>query len=302
MKMLIADDDPITRHLLSGTLMRWGYDVVSCSDGQQALNVLMEDHIKLAILDWEMPEMNGIEICRHIRAVPGSQAYIVLLSARNTQLDVIAGLEAGADDFVRKPFDAAELRARLKTGMRIIELEKSLKEQAIRDPLTGLYNRRYMEETLERELNRAARKNTEVGVILADIDHFKKINDTFGHQAGDLVLRITGGFFQDRTRSSDVVCRFGGEEFLMILPESSAGATIARADDLRRSFAEIEMEYQGRSIGPVTISAGVAVFPLDGMSSEELVTAADKALYHAKAEGRNRVVPYSGAFEMQQAV
>lgn len=301
MKMLIADDDPITRHLLAGTLTRWGYDVVSCSDGQQALNVLLEDQIKLAILDWEMPEMNGIEICRHIRTLAGSQPYIVLLSARNTQLDVIAGLEAGADDFVRKPFDAGELRARLKTGMRIIELEKSLQEQALRDPLTGLYNRRYMQETLERELNRAVRKNTEVGIILADIDHFKKINDTFGHQAGDVVLREISGFLRDHIRSSDVVCRFGGEEFLLVLPDSSADGAFARAEDLRSSLAECEIEYQGRSID-VTFSAGVAVFPHSGATVDELIAAADRALYHAKSEGRNRVVLYSGIFEMQQAV
>jgi DNA-binding response OmpR family regulator len=158
MRILIADDDPISLKMLSYTLSRWGYDVTSCSNGIDAIRLLLDEGIRLAILDWEMPEMNGIDVVRMIRSSPNRNAYLVLLSAKTRQADVITGLEAGADDFIRKPFDAGELQARLNTGNRIIRLEETLKEQSIRDALTGLYNRRYMEETLERELRRAKRR------------------------------------------------------------------------------------------------------------------------------------------------
>lgn len=290
MRILIADDDPISRHLLARTLSRWGYEVVSCCNGKEAMQHIQEEGIKLAILDWVMPELDGIEVCRQLRSFQDITTYLVLLSAKNTQMDVIAGLEAGADDFIRKPFDAAELRARLKAGMRIVNLQQSLNEQAIRDPLTGLYNRRYMQETLDRELIRAERKRVPVSVILADIDHFKRLNDTYGHQAGDTVLRFVARFLQDHIRSGDVACRFGGEEFLLILPEASAEISLARAESVREGISECEIEYQGRRVGAIQLSAGVAVFPLHGASSDELIQKADTALYEAKVQGRNRVV------------
>ena len=293
MKILIADDDPTSQYLLARTLKKWGYEVVVCSDGIEALKVLQENRIKLAILDWEMPGMNGIEICRYMRGIPEFSTYLLLLSARNKQTDVIEGLESGADDFIRKPFDAAELKARLKTGQRIIELEESLKEQAIRDPLTGLYNRRYMEEILGREIKRAERKGSEIGLILADIDHFKKINDSYGHQAGDLVLKIIGKFLLENVRGGDVVCRFGGEEFLLILPEASKQATVARAEKLCRDVRDCQIEYRNRQIGPISFSAGVSSFPQHGDTTDKLVHSADMALYEAKEAGRDRVVLHS---------
>jgi diguanylate cyclase (GGDEF)-like protein len=293
MKILVADDDPISRRLLMRVLDRWGYEVVVCSDGKEALWRLVEQEIQLAILDWKMPEMDGMEVCRKIRSTPGTHAYLVLLSARSNQEDLIAGLESGADDFIRKPFDAAELRARLNIGRRILDLEQSLRAQAIRDPLTGLYNRRYMEETLHREISRAIRKGTDLGVILVDIDHFKQINDTYGHQAGDQVLRVVGQFMLDSFRLADIVCRFGGEEFVVILPEVSTEITRNRAEQLREGITNREIFFKDVKLVPVYLSAGIAEFPLHGNTAEELLHKADQALYIAKAEGRNRVVLWS---------
>lgn len=304
MKVLIADDDPISRHLLSRTLTKWGYEVVACSDGREAWQMLLEEGIKLAILDWEMPDMNGIDVCQLVRSTPSINTYLILLSARDTQTDVIAGLESGADDFIRKPFDSAELRARLKTGKRIIDLEQSLKEQTIRDPLTGLYNRRYMEETLERELARAQRRKGSLGLILVDIDHFKRVNDTHGHQAGDVVLQGVGNFLQEQIRLGDVACRFGGEEFVLILPDATVDVTAIRAEQLRKGISQLEIQYQGELMDPVHFSAGIAVYPQHGTSHDELLHNADSALYQAKALGRNRVLIATATsfFELNAAV
>lgn len=304
MKVLIADDDPISRHLLTRTLTKWGYEVVACSDGREAWQMLLEEGIKLAILDWEMPDMNGIDVCQLVRSTPSINTYLILLSARDTQTDVIAGLESGADDFVRKPFDSAELRARLKTGKRIIDLEQSLKEQTIRDPLTGLYNRRCMEETLERELARAERKRGSLGLILLDIDHFKKVNDTHGHQAGDAVLQAVGNFLQVQIRLGDVACRFGGEEFVLILPDATVDVTATRAEQLRKAISQLEVQYNGEMMDPVHLSAGIAVYPQHGTSHDVLLHNADNALYQAKALGRNRVLIATATtfFEMNAAV
>ncbi len=175
-----------------------------------------------------------------------------------------------------------------------LKLRETLRSQAIRDPLTGLFNRRYMEETLERELRRAERRQSPLGIIMFDLDHFKKFNDTFGHPAGDVVLREIGALLQTRVRVEDIACRYGGEEFLIILPEASLEDTLKRAEQLREGIKQLHVEYHDQALGAVTVSLGVAVFPDHGSTTEVIVRGADAALYRAKREGRDRVVVAPG--------
>lgn len=171
-----------------------------------------------------------------------------------------------------------------------IKLRETLRSQSIRDPLTGVFNRRYMEETLDREIPRSRRKNSPLGLILMDIDHFKKFNDTFGHDAGDHVLRNLTSVFQSKVRGEDIVCRFGGEEFIIILPDANIIVTRERAEGIRQAISSLDLVYEGKPLGKVTISIGVAIFPDHGESGTDIILRADKALYQAKTEGRNRVV------------
>ncbi|MFZ1629601.1 MAG: GGDEF domain-containing protein, partial [Anaerolineae bacterium] len=170
-----------------------------------------------------------------------------------------------------------------------LRLRETLRSQAIRDPLTGLFNRRYMEETLTREVHRAARRGTTLGIIMLDIDHFKRFNDSYGHQAGDALLRALGSYLQERTRGEDIVCRYGGEEFTLILPETPLSVLEQRADQLRVGITRLQVEHYRAMIGPVTLSAGVAIFPDHGLTGDAVLRAADTALYRAKTEGRNRI-------------
>jgi diguanylate cyclase (GGDEF)-like protein len=171
-----------------------------------------------------------------------------------------------------------------------LKLRESLRDQAIRDPLTSLFNRRYMEESLEGELRRAIRKQRPLGVIMLDLDHFKRFNDTFGHEAGDTLLREFANFLKTHVRREDIICRYGGEEFTLILPEASLENTCKRAEQIREAVQFLRVEYRRRSLGAVTISLGVAAFPEHGSSPDALLRAADAALYRAKAEGRDQVV------------
>jgi diguanylate cyclase (GGDEF)-like protein len=174
-----------------------------------------------------------------------------------------------------------------------IRLRETLRAQAVRDPLTGLYNRRFMEESLIRELSRAERKNTNLGVVMIDIDHFKKFNDRFGHEAGDLVLAGISSLIRSHIRSSDIACRYGGEEFIVVLPDTSRGSAMERAEQLTREISQYRLEYQGQLLDPISVSMGVAIYPDHGQDWQILLRLADQALYKAKDLGRNRVVNYS---------
>src|SRR5882724_6037532 len=223
MRILIADDSVVSRHLLDATLRKWGYQVVVACDGEEALAVLQgDDAPKLAILDWVMPGLTGPEVCRkvrdHAKDKEREYTYILLLTSKSLKEDLITGMEAGADDYITKPFDQHELKVRLRAGTRIIDLERELvraredlRDQATRDSLTRIWNRGMILEILDRELARAERERRPVGLVLADLDHFKNVNDTYGHFAGDAVLRE----FVRRTGSSvrpyDAVGRYGGE-------------------------------------------------------------------------------------------
>lgn len=298
MKVLIAEDDPISRLLLEKSLLGWGYDVVVTRDGNEAWQALQaKDAPLLAILDWKMPGMDGVEVCRKARQVAlEPYSYLILLTGNCQDEHLVAGMEAGADDYITKPFKTNELRVRLRAGRRIIELQNELiaareihKVKSTQDSLTGLLNHEKIMQVLDEELARADRDGNSVAVIMADLDHFKSINDTYGHMAGDTVLRSTAAKLLSIKRPYDSIGRFGGEEFLVILPNCCRNAALAFAERLRSSIANEEVDSPEWAI-PVTMSVGVA------MSSKEcrwdvnsLVKAADAALYKAKEHGRNRV-------------
>ncbi len=299
MRILVADDDALSRRVLEAMLVKWGYEVVAANDGAQAWEVLQGPGApQLAILDWMMPHMDGPDVCRRVRVHPEvPYVYILLLSGRDQERDLIEGLEAGADDYLTKPFSTQELKARLFSGKRILDVQsqliaarEELRLQAIRDPLTGLFNRRYMEESLERELYRASRNSLSLGAVMIDLDHFKRFNDTWGHEAGDAVLREVGGLLRDCARGEDIACRYGGEEFTLILASASSEVTHWRTKQFHQAVRSLDVQHDGRALGRITISAGVAGFPQHGFTATDILRAADEALYQAKAEGRDRVV------------
>jgi diguanylate cyclase (GGDEF)-like protein len=296
MKILIADDELVSRTLLEATLRRQGHDVVAVEDGLSAIVALSApDAPRLAILDWMMPGASGLDVCRALRKSSDAYVYVVLLTGRNTAEDMVAGLDAGADDFLTKPFNAAELRARLMAGARVLELQASLlqaqevlRTHATLDFLTGLWNRRMMLEQLDREIKRVARENRSLTVALADIDRFKSINDTWGHAVGDDVLEACATALATSVREYDFVGRYGGEEFLILLP----GCKADNALQVCRRLCEITASQPvraGDALVPMTISIGLACTDTIGGDAAGLLRAADEALYRAKANGRNRV-------------
>lgn len=298
MKILIAEDEPDFRFLLQKILAGWGYDVVVTGDGNEALEALRaEDAPRLAILDWMMPGINGVEVCRKVRnEVQEPYTYIILLTAQQREEDLVTGMEAGADDYVTKPFKNSELRARLRAGRRIIELQNELikareilRDKSTHDSLTGLMNHGKILQVLGEELARADREGNCVAVLMADLDNFKTINDTYGHMAGDSVLLSISRRLLSVKRSYDSVGRYGGEEFLVILPDCCKDSALAFAERFRSSVSSEEVSTPDGVI-PVTISIGVTVSS-KGRSWDvnTLVKAADAALYKAKREGRNRV-------------
>ena len=298
MKILIAEDDPVFRRLLKEILVSWGYDVVDAQDGNEAFQALLaEDAPRLAVLDWNMPGMEGIEVCRKVREeLKEPYTYIILLTANHREDYLVTGMEAGADDYIIKPFRHNELKVRLRAGKRIIELQNELiaareiiREKSTRDSLTGLLNHEEILGVLGRELARGERDKGSVSIIMADLDHFKTVNDTYGHLAGDAVLRSTSQILKSMMRAYDSVGRYGGEEFLFVLPECGGECAAAFAERARVRIGSAAIESP-EGIIPVTISSGVATSGKEsGWDAISLIKAADKALYRAKADGRNRV-------------
>ncbi len=296
MKVLVADDDPVSRRLLQMSLSNAGYPIVTASNGAEALALLeQKDGPQLAVLDWMMPEMDGVEICRIIRkATREPYVYILLLTARGHQTEIIQGLEAGADDYITKPFDLHELKARLRTGKRIVELQgqligarEQLRVQATHDSLTEIFNRMAIMAVLEKELSQSIREGGSVAVMMVDIDHFKSVNDIHGHRAGDIVLRETARKMLATARPYDSIGRYGGEEFLVVAPGSGLIAAAALAERLRESICRQAIQADDVGI-PITISIGVAA-ACDPSEVSQVLRAADEALYVAKKDGRNRV-------------
>jgi len=299
--ILIAEDNPVSRKLIEKALIKAGHKVVSVENGRKALELLNQNFFPIVLTDWVMPEMNGIELCQAIRKTdtPG-YVYIVLLTAKDLKDDIVTGLKAGADDYLTKPFNHAELIARLNTGKRILKLERSLKEAneeitilSITDPLTGCYNRVYLNKHLPQEINRARRYGHPLSLILSDIDHFKKVNDTYGHIVGDHILKEFVKCFTEIIRENvDWVARYGGEEVLIILPETDVKHAILLAERLRNNLSQRVIKIQGKQIN-ITASFGITGFdsttPDEKISPEYMINKADKFMYQAKKEGRNRV-------------
>lgn len=298
MRILIAEDDPVSRRILEAKLVKWGYEVVTTCDGDEAWSALQaKDAPRLAILDWMMPGVNGVELCRRMRADAGEPyTYIILLTALQREEDLVTGMEAGADDYITKPFKSNELQMRVRAGRRIIELQdalikarEKLREKACHDPLTGLWNHEEIFRILGRELARAERLGGPLSVIMADLDHFKKVNDTHGHMAGDAVLRLTAGRMLSVIRDYDAIGRYGGEEFLIVLPDTDRAGALALAERLRLIMACDCIDIPEGMI-PITISLGVATYHTGNQCDvNSLVRRADIALYGAKEKGRNRV-------------
>ncbi|MGB6547176.1 MAG: diguanylate cyclase [Candidatus Acidiferrales bacterium] len=297
MDILIADDDPVSCRLLQVSLGHAGYRVATTIDGEEALRALERPNCpRLVVLDWMMPGMDGIDVCREVR----SQArepyiYIILLTAKGQQEEIIEGLEAGADDYITKPFDLQELKARLRAGKRILELQEELvaareqlRVQATHDSLTGLLNRTAVNEIIDREIARTIREGTEFSVIMADIDNFKSINDTYGHAIGDAVLREMARRLQASIRPYDSIGRYGGEEFLVVSPGCGLTSAAEQAERIRKCIYEEPIQAAGVTI-PATMSLGFAVAPIEATLAIDLVRVADAALYCAKNNGRNRV-------------
>jgi two-component system cell cycle response regulator len=303
--VLIAEDDPIFRRVLQSWLEKWNYQVTVLENGLDAWNALQqEDSPPMAILDWMMPGLEGVEVCRRIRS--NQQApykYVLLLTAKESKEDVVAGLEAGADDYLTKPFDVNELHARVRAGKRILELQGALVKahtelqfEAAHDHLTGLWNRGAIMDLLQRETQRTVRIGEPLGVIMADLDHFKRINDSHGHQIGDTVLREVAQRLLQSVRNYDYVGRYGGEEFLIVLTACVPSDLIVTAERMRIYVSEKPVDTEVGPI-PVTISIGLAAQHVAGrelIKGEDLVRAADSALYIAKANGRNRVARAPG--------
>jgi two-component system cell cycle response regulator len=299
-KILIAEDDVTSRLLLRRVLESWGYEVMVAKDGAEAWQALQAgDAPRLAILDWMMPEMDGLEVCRRARALTTLQPpYIILLTAMGDKESVVVGLKAGADDYVGKPYDPAELRARLGVGRRLVELNDELIEsqhalevQARTDALTGILNRGAIFKELEQEMERAAREGVHLGLGVLDIDHFKRVNDTCGHAAGDAVLCEVVRRAQGALRPYDSFGRFGGEEFLVIVPGAGESELREVLERIRSAVGSTAIAV-GQHRMAVTVSLGGATCV--GESGDGFIARADGALYAAKEEGRDRVVLAKG--------
>lgn len=307
MKILIADDSIVSRHLLDATLRKWGYEVVVACDGAEAWDILQRDDAPaLAILDWMMPGMTGLEVCRMVRQRGREPyTYILLLTSKSLKEDLIQGMESGADDYITKPFDQHELKVRLRAGTRLVDLQaqllsarEALREQATKDSLTELWNRSSILEILQRELARCERELRPVGVVLVDLDHFKNINDSYGHFAGDAALREAARRMQASVRQYDAIGRYGGEEFLILLPGCDEHCTIGQAERLRSTICGDPIALADSAICLTASFGGTSAAPGNLPSAETLIRRADEALYLAKKKGRNRVEFLSSLAEL----
>jgi two-component system cell cycle response regulator len=305
LRVIVAEDDASSRHLLQHFLKQWGFDSNVASDGNQAWELLQSKDVPtIAIFDWVMPGLEGVELCRKVRRLSRQHyTYVLLLTSKIEKQDVIEGLGAGADDYVSKPFNPKELQARLLVAQRIISFQEQLiatreelRVQATHDFLTQLLNRAGIMDALEQELNRSDRNQGVFSVILADIDHFKQINDTYGHAAGDQVLREVAARMKSSLRSYDVAGRYGGEEFLVIVPDCDEAAALRVAEKMRNAVCSTPIQILGTD-RTTSISLGVSTRS-EPTSADALLSAADTALYQAKSFGRNCVQAASNSGQL----
>lgn len=298
MKVLIADDSPTMRRLLYSTLKEWGYDVVEAHDGEQALGILSEDDPPpLAIVDWVMPKITGPELCRQVRSRKRrTYTYILLLTSKAQHQDLIEGMGAGADDYIVKPFDRPEMEVRLRAGRRIVDLQtelmqmqEALREQATRDSLTHCWNRFSLFDILAREIQRCYREKKPLGVVMLDLDHFKRVNDTHGHVCGDEVLKQLVKRIEGSMRAYDTLGRYGGEEFICVLPGCGREFLRGYAERMRLAVEASPVEWMDQHVKMTSSFGAVTGIPPADLTPDELIRMADEALYRAKHEGRNRI-------------
>jgi diguanylate cyclase (GGDEF)-like protein len=305
LKLLLVEDEPTQLLLMQRLLRRAGYTVETAGDGEAALAKLSSGEFQMLVTDWDMPGMDGVTLCRRVRdaRLPG-YLYVLLLTGHGSTESLVEGLEAGADDYIRKPPNEAELLARLTAGRRIVRLEQSLREAnakiqllSITDPLVGTFNRRYLNEQLVDEVERARRYGRPLATVMADLDFFKDVNDRYGHQVGDEVLRGFVELAQSSIRhASDWMARYGGEEFVVVLPETDLAGAAATAEKIRGCCAATPIRT---AIGDVRVTASFGVAELDlcaaagaatsSAAAEMLLREADAALYRSKHDGRNRI-------------
>ena len=304
MRTLVADDDPIITAILSHTLARSGIEVTVAHDGDMAWQVLNGLHPPaLAILDWMMPNLDGLELCRRIRSTPRlAGTYVILVTGRDSREDLVRGLEAGADDYMVKPLDVVELQARVGVGLRVATLQRNLTRTvtdlratrddlahlANTDALTGVYSRRWWFDLAEKEFSRSRRYHRTFSLLIADLDWFKRINDTFGHDVGDRVLGQFGDMLRNTCRQSDVIGRLGGEEFAVLLPETTSEAAKLLATRITDACQSLVVDA---SAGDVRCSCSMGVTevrPDDDVRLDSILTRADQAMYAAKRAGRNQ--------------
>ena len=293
----IVDDDAAIRRLVKLFLHRAGYDTIECTTGEEARKELVERAWDIAVLDRKLPDMDGLRLAQEIKARSETRArYIVMLTGEDEQEDKIEGLELGADDYITKPFQYPELLARIRAGKRIVDLQNELLESnrrlellSITDGLTKLHNHRHFQDELARAFDEAQRYQRPLSLAMIDIDFFKKFNDTYGHAAGDDVLKQVAKIYRSSVRSTDLVARYGGEEFAVMMPETALDDAITFAEKIRNVIETTPLETQAGKVH-ATVSLGVASIPLSRIrSAKELIVAADKALYRAKRNGRNQV-------------
>jgi two-component system, cell cycle response regulator len=305
MQTLVVEDSAVYRKLIGDHLRSWGFGVTLAESGAEAWRILEGPNSpKLVLLDWVLPDLDGIDLCQRIRqaGLAGPYVYVILLTSNEGRQNMLDALQAGADDYVVKPFDDLELKARLLVGKRILDLQEelvaareSMRHAATHDSLTGLMNRGEILSMLERELERARRERKPVGVVLGDIDHFKNVNDTLGHLFGDEALREIGRRLRAQLRVYDGVGRYGGEEFLMVLPNCDMPNALLRANEIREVIANTPVLCSGVE-KPITMSMGVTVSICDGKNDVEvLLNQADSSLYAAKEKGRNRIEHFTPA-------
>lgn len=308
MRILIAEDDPVSRRVLEATLSKWGHEAVIAQDGEAALAELQKEGApSLAILDWMMPGMAGVDICRRVRAMPSATPpYIILLTAKKEKKDVVAGLESGADDYLTKPFERSELRARIEVGVRVVNLQKKLADHvkglnqalaelrqaeaeirnlSITDDLTGLYNRRGFFTLTEQQLKMARRTKNPFSLIYADMDGLKQINDTYGHSCGSEALRQIAEILKKSFRESDIIARLGGDEFTVCIPDTvdcNLSLPLARLEEnLNEYNAHRSHDYK------LLLSVGTVCFnPDEEATIEDLLVKADRAMYRNKKQKR----------------
>ena len=297
MKILVAEDDRVTRRLLESYLHKWGHEAVVCDNGGQAWEILGGDNgPRVAVIDWLMPEMTGIEVCRQLREDENKPyVYIILLTSKGTKENVVEGLDAGADDYIVKPFDPNELKVRVRAGTRITQLQEQLRTalatseyRASHDLLTGLKNRGAVLESLEMERERSHREKKPLGVLIADVDHFKRVNDRNGHLAGDGVLRAVAKRLESSLRPYDSIGRYGGEEFLIVMPGCDHEMAREVGERLCSAFNNQPLTTEEGEFS-ITLSFGGTVVRAGAEQMDSIISRADEALYRAKAGGRNRV-------------